>query len=143
MFAAEHLFRPLGIETWNWENSRYKGHPGMSGTLMLRPRDMAKIGKLVLDEGSWNGRQVVSSAWIREATSVRFNPSADEEYGYLWWGFDEPPPGVDLANGMGSQYIFVIPAFDMVIVTTGANDYNHKHAAIIGVMTEHLLPALR
>jgi hypothetical protein len=55
VFAAEHLFAPLGIESWDWENNKYEGHPGMSGTLKLRPRDMAKIGQLVLDQGSWQG----------------------------------------------------------------------------------------
>jgi CubicO group peptidase (beta-lactamase class C family) len=143
LFAAEHLFAPLGISSWHWENYKYQGHPAMSGTLMLRPRDMAKIGSLVLDEGSWKGQQVVSSGWLRESTSVRFNPSTDDEYGYLWWGFDEPPPGIDFAMGKGSQFILAVPALDMVLVTTGGNDYNDKHAAILTVLKEHLMLGLR
>ena len=141
-FAAEHLFGPLGIASWNWENNRYQGHPDMSGTLMLRPRDMARIGQLVLGEGSWQGRQVVSEDWIRAATSVRFHPSGADEYGYLWWGFDEPPPGVDFAVGTGSQYILVMPAFDMVVVTTGGNELGDKQPAILEVLREQLAPAL-
>jgi CubicO group peptidase (beta-lactamase class C family) len=104
---------------------------------------MAKIGSLVLDEGSWKGQQVVSSGWLRESTSVRFNPSTDDEYGYLWWGFDEPPPGIDFAMGKGSQFILAVPALDMVLVTTGGNDYNDKHAAILTVLKEHLMLGLR
>jgi CubicO group peptidase (beta-lactamase class C family) len=75
LFAADNLFGPLGITTWDWENNKYEGHPGMSGTLKLRPRDMAKIGQLVLDEGSWNGQELVSPEWIRESTRTRFDPS--------------------------------------------------------------------
>jgi CubicO group peptidase (beta-lactamase class C family) len=142
-FAAEHLFAPLGINSWHWENNKYEGHPDMTGTLKLRPRDMAKLGMLVLDKGLWEGRQVVSSDWIRESTSAKFHPSAEDEYGYLWWGFDDPPPGIDFASGIGSQFIVVIPAFDMVLVTTGANEYNNKHPAILGVIKEHLAPGLR
>jgi CubicO group peptidase (beta-lactamase class C family) len=142
VFAAEHLFAPLGISSWHWENNKYEGHPDMTGTLTLRPRDMAKLGTLVLKEGLWEGQQVVSSDWIRESTSARFNPSPGDEYGYLWWGFDDPPPGVDFASGTGSQFILVIPAFDMVLVTTGGNEYNNKHPAILGVIEEHLAPGL-
>jgi CubicO group peptidase (beta-lactamase class C family) len=109
----------------------------------MRPRDMAKLGKLVLDEGTWEGRRVVSSDWIREATQVRLKPSAGDEYGYLWWGFDEPPPGVDFAVGKGSQYILALPAFDMVLVTTGGNDFSSKQPAILAVLEEHLEPGLR
>ena len=142
-FAATYLFAPLGIETWDWERNRYEGHPAMSGTLMLRPRDMAKLGQLLLQEGSWNDRQVVSAGWLRESTTARFHPSPGDEYGYLWWGFDDPPPGVEFASGDGSQFIFVAPALDLVVVTTGANEYNDKHSAILELIRELLAPGLR
>jgi CubicO group peptidase (beta-lactamase class C family) len=140
VYAAEHLFAPLGIDSWDWENNRYQGHPDMSGTLKLRPRDMAKIGQLVLDGGTWQGQPVVSADWIRAATSIRFHPSADDEYGYLWWGLDDPPPGIDFAAGTGSQYILVVPVLDLVVVTTGGNELSDRQSAILGVLREGLLP---
>lgn len=144
VFAAEHLFGPLGISSWDWENNRYEGHPSMSGTLKMRPRDMARIGRLVLNEGVWNGRAVVSSDWIREATREHFSPSGDDEYGYLWWGLDEPQPGgVDFAMGLGSQYIAVVPALRLAVVVTGGNDYNDRQSAILQVAERHLLPGVR
>jgi CubicO group peptidase (beta-lactamase class C family) len=144
VFAAEHLFGPLGITSWDWENNKYEGHPQMSGTLKLRPRDMAKLGQLVLDEGSWKGQELVSPEWIRESTRTHFYPDAIDEYGYLWWGFDEPQPGgIDFAMGIGDQYILVVPAFRLVAVVTGGNEYNDKHSAILAVGREHLLPGLR
>jgi CubicO group peptidase (beta-lactamase class C family) len=143
LFAAERLFGPLGIESWDWENNKYEGHPGMSGTLELRPRDMAKLGQLVLDEGSWQGRKVVSPEWIRESTRAHFHPTADAEYGYLWRGFDEPQPGgIDFALGMGSQFIAVVPALRLVIVATGGNDYNDKLMTLFDVCERNLLPGI-
>jgi CubicO group peptidase (beta-lactamase class C family) len=143
LFAAERLFGPLGIEQWDWENSKWKGHPGMSGTLKMRPRDMAKIGQLVLDDGAWEGEQLISPDWIRESTTMRQRHSEEEQYGYLWWGFDEPQPGgVKIALGLGSQYIVVAPDLDLVMVTTGGNDYNGKQPKILGVAKRHLLPGL-
>ncbi len=60
-FAAERLFAPLGIERWSWESAP----GGLTNTgwgLYLRPRDAAKVGQLVLDGGSWDGREIVSRA---------------------------------------------------------------------------------
>jgi CubicO group peptidase (beta-lactamase class C family) len=144
LFAAEYLFAPLGITTWDWESNKYEGHPGMSGTLMMRPRDMAKLGQLVLNEGSWEGQTVVSPGWIRESSRVRMTPPDADGYGYLWWMFDEPAPGgIVYANGMGSQFIAGVPDFDLVLVTTGGNDYNGMmHAAIFEVARRTLLPGI-
>jgi CubicO group peptidase (beta-lactamase class C family) len=87
---------------------------------------------------------VVAPDWIRESTRAHLHPTADAEYGYLWRGFDEPQPGgVDFALGMGSQFIAVAPAFRLVIVATGGNDYNDKLMALFDVCERHLMPGLR
>src|SRR6516225_7917676 len=78
-FAKEALFEPLGIKDWAWERFS-SGDPYASGGLQLRPRDLAKLGQLVLDDGVWQGRQIVSIGWIKEMTT-RHNP--DE----MWFGF--------------------------------------------------------
>jgi len=146
VFAAEHLFVPLGMTAWDWEEARSRGYPAMSGTLKLRPRDFAKLGQMVLDEGSWRGRQIVSAAWISESTRHHHgDPAFAEKYGYLWWRLedpDEPPHVLIYAAGKGTQYIFVVPDYDMVIVTTGGNEYNGQQMAIMGVAKEHLQPGI-
>jgi CubicO group peptidase (beta-lactamase class C family) len=144
VFAAEYLFSPLGITQWDWENNKYQGQPAMSGTLMMRPRDMAKLGQLVLDDGTWGDQTVLSPEWIAESSRAHMTPPDVDGYGYLWWLFDEPAPnGVVWANGMGSQFIAVVPDFDLVLVTTGGNDYNDMmHAAIFEVARRTLLPGL-
>ena len=143
VFAAEFLFAPLAITTWNWETNKYGGHPSMSGTLEMLPRDMAKLGQLVLDEGSWKGQPVVSSEWIRESARIHIVPPLSDGYGYLWWMFDEPAPGgIVYATGIGSQFIAVVPDLDLVVVTTGGNEFNSKHQAILEVLRRTLMPGV-
>ena len=67
-FAKETLFDPLGIEDWEWEGSS-GFNPAAASGLRLRPRDLAKIGQLVLERGKWQGRQIVSSSWIEDSTT--------------------------------------------------------------------------
>src|SRR4051812_37512866 len=82
-FARATLFEPLGITGFEW--LRYKGDADAGGGLRLRPRDMAKIGQLVLAGGRWNDRQVVSKAWIDASTTPRTKASSNYSYGYLWY----------------------------------------------------------
>jgi CubicO group peptidase (beta-lactamase class C family) len=89
-FAERHLFEPLGISDFYW--GKYPDDILQTGGgLYLRPRDMAKIGYLVLNGGRWQGKQIVSEAWVKESTKNRVDPSQIPEatratgYGYQWW----------------------------------------------------------
>jgi CubicO group peptidase (beta-lactamase class C family) len=144
VFAAEHLFAPLGITAWNWDDKRQDGHPDMVGSLELRPRDMAKLGQLVLDDGEWHGRRVVSEKWIQESTRTHVEETWDKdfEYGYLWWRLDSPLGVVKMAIGTGSQFIVTLPEAGIVIVTTAGNQFNGQHAAILKVLERNLVPGV-
>ncbi|MFC1660377.1 serine hydrolase domain-containing protein [Gemmatimonadota bacterium] len=147
-FARRALFEPLGITEWSWDHGRTEGFNLMDGSLRLRPRDMARLGALVLAGGSWQGRQVVNEEWIRRSITPHLSAGPGSEgYGYLWWTMDLPDPAgpplrVVFANGWGSQFILVFPAQDLVVVTTGGNQENGKHLAIGEVLVEHLLPGV-
>jgi len=134
-FADKYLFKPLGIKKYDWDINRKNGYPDCGGSLMLRPRDMAKIGLLVLNKGKWENKQIVSEAWIEESTKVYIE---SEEYGYLWWLAWHSIEGHDVrvifANGWGSQFIFIFPDLDMVMVTTGNNEDNGKHIVPMRVL---------
>ncbi|MEJ2185597.1 MAG: serine hydrolase [Gemmatimonadota bacterium] len=146
-FAADVLFKPLGISAWNWDYGKVDGYELMDGSLQLRPRDMARIGVLVADSGRWQGSQVVSSSWVEESTRPRFTTGQPlGGYGYLWW-LGEMPSGhgaepMIVANGWGSQFILVFPRLDMVVVTTGGNEDNGRHLDIGPVLADRLLAGM-
>lgn len=85
-FAAENLFSKIGITNFLWEKHSDGLNYGATG-LYLTPRDMAKIGQLMAQNGSWNSVQVVPSWWINEATSVHLSEAytLTEPYGFYWW----------------------------------------------------------
>jgi CubicO group peptidase (beta-lactamase class C family) len=97
---------------------------------------MAKLGQLVLSGGVWDGTRLLTEDWIDRSTAwVVETGEMLEGYGYLWWKTRVAGPtkerlDVTVANGWGSQFIFIVPALDLVLVTTGGNDYNGKHIAV-------------
>src|SRR5215475_6873258 len=80
-FARATLFEPLGITGVEW--NRIRGDTDAGGGLRLRPRDMAKIGQLVLVGGRWNHRQLVSKGWIGASTTRKIEAADGLSYGYL------------------------------------------------------------
>jgi CubicO group peptidase (beta-lactamase class C family) len=111
-FAQEHLFSPLGISDVVWESNPQGITIGYS-ELELRPKDMAKIGYLYLNDGVWDGEQIVSSTWVEVSTQKHIPGTLQEWYGYQWW-VDES--GIYMALGYGGQYIIVVPEEDLVVV---------------------------
>ncbi|MCB0468316.1 MAG: serine hydrolase, partial [Aequorivita sp.] len=80
-FLDKYLFKDLGIKNFSWRKDE-KGNPyGMAG-LQIYPKDFAKIGLLILDNGNWNGKQLISAAWIKEMLKPSPN---NQNYGYEWW----------------------------------------------------------
>ena len=123
-FAAKFLLEPLGISKYEW--LKYpNGLVQTGGGLYMRPRDMAKIGFLLLNGGRWQGVQIVSEKWVRE--SVR-QQAPDRTYGFQWWLGMLPAGDRTLitygALGRGGQFILVLPELEMVVVVTGWNDDN-------------------
>src|SRR5271156_5712146 len=127
-FARETLFQPLGIPRVEWV--RVKGDSDAGGGLRLRPRDMAKIGQLVLAGGRWNDNQIVSKAWIETSTTPKIKATDNQSYGYLWWLGRSLLDGRQLrwigALGRGGQYIRIVPELDLVVAVTGGyyQDYS-------------------
>ncbi|HEU0155242.1 MAG TPA: serine hydrolase [Stellaceae bacterium] len=120
--AKTALFDPLGITHWRWGAA--------SSGLELRPRDLAKIGQLILNRGLWDGRRVVSASWIEAMTAPhialpsRFSPAADA-YGYLWWLGRSAIKGREIGwvggLGHGGQRLYVVPSLDLVVAVTAGN----------------------
>jgi CubicO group peptidase (beta-lactamase class C family) len=117
--AATLLFAPLGITDFTWYKHT-NGGPHAAGGLRLRPRDLAKIGQLILQRGSWNGTQIVPAAWIDEATAPHLMGEALFFYGYQFWLGRSLVNGQEIqwpaAVGLGGQRLFIMPSLDLVVV---------------------------
>ncbi len=115
-FAAENLFAPLGITEWKWERAK-DGRTFGAFSLFLKPRDCGKFGQLLLDGGRWKGARVVDNSWIAKATSSLVTSEASgAQYGYYFWVY--PASDAFAAEGHGGQFIYVVPAKQLVIVYT-------------------------
>jgi CubicO group peptidase (beta-lactamase class C family) len=128
-FAAEHLIEPLGIDqpainiqhTYSQEDvfrNKSGGWPkdpqgiNIGGWgLVLKPRDMARFGFLYLNDGQWDGGQIISRKWVEDSVSPH-TPG----YGYQWWLRDLNGIFVFSAVGQGGNHIFCLPQEDLIVV---------------------------
>ncbi len=118
-YAAEKLFAPLGITNYSWTSSPTGVTLGYSD-LKLTPRDMAKFGYLYLNEGEWDGQQIIPADYARESlgTQIETPWGYPTTYGYLWWRVDNI--NLAFALGFGGKYIMVLPDQNMVVVVTSS-----------------------
>jgi CubicO group peptidase (beta-lactamase class C family) len=134
-YLQTRLWDPLGMEfdgSWSLD-SETSGFEKMETGLNARAIDFAKLGVLFLNGGRWQGRQVVSQAWVDEATQPYFPPDYDDYYTdsfaklpgrgyykYMWWGMGREGGGYDFsAEGDKGQAIYVSPHNNLVIVRNG------------------------
>jgi CubicO group peptidase (beta-lactamase class C family) len=118
-YAADVLFRPLGITPGDWMRSPQDEVSAGSG-LELTARDMLKLGLLYLRNGEWDGEQIIDPEYAAAATtwqSAGDSTGAWAGYGYQWWiTATEAGYPAYFALGYGGQHIFVVPALDLVVV---------------------------
>jgi CubicO group peptidase (beta-lactamase class C family) len=112
-FARQNLFEPLGIEDAYWPADP-QGYTHGWGDLCLQPRDAAKIGYLWLNNGVWEGKQIVSPEWVQGSVTPQ-SRSGGDGYGYGWWVSEEEY----YASGRGGQKVIVLPSLHLIVVETG------------------------
>lgn len=119
-FANEFLFGPMNITNYSWGKDP-QGITQGETSLSLTSRDMAKIGYLYLQNGTWEDTQIIPKKWIYTATDrlVLSTQSAPYSYGYLWW-ITNPSNTVRhfMARGWNGQQIYVVPEKDLIVVFT-------------------------
>ena len=154
-YLFPRLFRPLGINNVTWLESHEGINTGGWG-LFLKTEDLAKMGLMILQNGQFNGKQIVPAEWIEAASAAqvpcvpaglnsddaaklkKFVKESDwlQGYGYQMWRSRHNSFRADGANG---QYILVLPEKNAVIVTTAhVNDMQ----AEINLIWKHIYPAL-
>ncbi len=124
-FADEHLFGPLQVADYGWraDPMGYLRTGATHGGLQMLTRDVAKFGQLYLDGGEWRGKQLISSAWVKDSLETRLaTPSDTEGTGYLWFlntfQFRGQPLNTFAARGAGGQTLLVSPSLDLVVAIT-------------------------
>ncbi|MNJ91829.1 6-aminohexanoate-dimer hydrolase [compost metagenome] len=121
-YFQEKLWTPLEMEyDGSWSIDKKKN--GMEKTfccLNARARDFAKIGRLYLNKGNWNGKQIVSEKWVEESTKIDTTAGSADYYQYQWWL--PSATGDFMAEGILGQFIYVNPSKNVVIVRMG-KDY--------------------
>jgi CubicO group peptidase (beta-lactamase class C family) len=143
-FAGEYLFTPLGISDYHWDKFP-DGNIQTDGGLHLRPRDMAKIGYMIMKNGKWKNQQIVSKQWVVESTK-RHIDAHGIGYGYQWWigktTMNKQTIEVLFASGHGGQKIFIIPQLDLVAVFT-SRVFNPKgHSGPEGFLLKYIIPSI-
>lgn len=165
-FADTFLFKPLGIKNYKWIRmqsdfssfkERYLGvknkskFPAAASGLRLTSRDLLKFGMLYLNNGKWNGKQILSENWVNETMKTQIpqnNSSSTNGYSYLFWtqtskinnnSFD-----LIIARGNGGQRIFMNKKINLIVVITAGN-YNKKGIVNDGqaAFDQFILPSLR
>jgi CubicO group peptidase (beta-lactamase class C family) len=130
-FARANLFEPLGIGKTVWTNG-FNGQPAPASGLRMTPRDLARIGQLMLDGGTWGGRGILPAAWLDRCVTPIVSVDETRRYGYQWYVGDfafGAPLGWRLSRlerwwggfGEGGQRLFVVPDLTLVVAITAGN----------------------
>lgn len=121
-YLQEKLWQPLGMEydaTWSIDKKK-NGIEKTFCCINARARDFAKIGRLYLNKGNWNGKQIVSEKWVKESTKIDSTGGGVGFYHYQWWF---PTKNGDyMAVGLLGQYIYVNPSKNLIIVRLGKKE---------------------
>lgn len=119
-WANTMLFSKIGFNNYTW--LKYDGYNFGGFGISTTPRELAKIAQLVLNDGNWNGEQVVDSIWVNQMVTTQTITNADSDYtfGNLWW--INETEGVYFMAGSGGQYAVVIPEKNTFVVGTAEHD---------------------
>lgn len=145
-FANRYLFDPMDIRLGGWDRDPQGYYMG-GNNMALRPRDMVKIGELMMNMGVYGGKQLVSPDWIVESVKpVTGRRPGVINYGYLW--FRRESAGLDMvyAFGNGGQFILIIPEIEAVIAVTtriGASNTRSWRRELFRELDNTIMPGLK
>ena len=146
-FADKFLFNPIGITSSYLSLQDKKGHPGSGGYLKMTARDMARFGLMVLNNGQWGDKQIISTPYLQRS----FKAYSDDlwwgmGYGYHWWllpvNIQGRSSSAIKASGHGGQQIWILPKLNAVVVFTAWNPQHGFHQLLIDLFKYKVIPAL-
>ncbi|SEW00462.1 hypothetical protein SAMN05444851_0811 [Aliiroseovarius sediminilitoris] len=117
-----HVIQKMGFEADPYYVTDGYGVAFVLGGLNLRTRDYARFGQMFLQDGHWNGQQIVPADWIAASTVPSApTPTDEQRYGFQWWIAPNAPDGEYFARGIYGQYIFIDTSRDVVIALNSAD----------------------
>jgi CubicO group peptidase (beta-lactamase class C family) len=142
-YGEKYLFAPLGIKHY-WKRD-YVGTVDTEGGLYLSDEDLAKLGFLYLNNGLWEGKQIVSEDWVRQSVAPHVPMPFTLEggrfyYGFTWWLYPVSGTHAWMASGLGGQTLLVFPQQDLIVVFTGWDLLNEGDTP---PLVRRLLPAVK
>ena len=142
-WAEEKLFAPLGIEDYYWKVTP-KGEIDTEGGLYLSAHDLAKIGYLMLQNGQWEDRQLVSEEWVKASLLPHVDFNGESGYGYQWWvpSHHEGDAKIFAGNGYGGQFLMVAPEYQTLVVFNGWNIHDQPEKSSWLVLSDRIIPAI-
>lgn len=152
-FAEKFLFLPLGIHQYEWINLTLKKIPAAASGLRLTSRDLLKVGLLYINNGNWNGTQILDTSWVLQSfQSFIGRPELKDYkikkggYGYQFRTYSDSlnaqPIDIIEAKGNGGQSIFFCNSLNLLVITTGGN-YNEADNNPYLMLTKYILPSIR
>lgn len=136
-YFQEKLWTPLEMEydaSWSIDKKN-EGTEKTFCCINARARDFAKIGRLYLNKGNWNGKQIVSEKWVEESTKVDTTEGSVYDYQYQWWLPSKT--GEFMAEGILGQFIYVNPSKKVVIVRMGKNHGRVNWSDLFGLLAKY------
>lgn len=143
--VAENILKPLGIAKYQWHRIPSTGQLCQGWGLRMLPLDTLKIGQLMLSDGRWKGKRIVSGSWIEAATTTQVKLEDKFSYGYfIWTGRDS---GVEYSamRGTGGQYLYTVPSLDLVALLHAGRYELERDEAVRPIETafdEFILPSV-
>lgn len=149
-YAKKKLFEPIGINEYYWKTTP-DGEIDTEGGLYLSAHDLARIAYLMLRNGNWDGKQVVSKEWVQASIApvvADVNPNngrPDQGYGYQWWvpEHEDGQTKIFCGSGYGGQFPIIVPEHDLVIVFNAWNIHDSPKRSTQRAVRDRILPAIK
>lgn len=123
-FIRNELLGKMGITSYHWDPD-VSGLPKSAAGSSMRSRDMLKWGLLVMNDGRWNGEQLIPAEYVQTATARLHTNPQGQSYGFFWWSeeldISGKTYGINSGRGAGGQFILMVPETDLIIVITAHN----------------------
>jgi len=149
-YANENLFDPLQSEGGSW-SAMHSGLFLASGGLYFKARELSKIGLLFLNEGQWEGTQIITEDWIQSSQEEHISTGGgifpNTSYGYQWWNTHVNVNGTShscfFAAGWGDQYMFIIPGLELIVEFNAGNYVRSATISPFYLLENYILEAIK